>query len=157
MAGLVVAGCQSDAFRSSSGRHLDRIANQEKRSREYEQIMVNNGVMANMSLAEFHFMPHSKQLSGSGVARLDRMALMLDTYGGTVRYAGGMGDDELVAQRIDHVREYLTMTGCNMDRVKIEPGLPGGGGVTARRALEKQEQMDNPADQGGGVPQLLGG
>ena len=151
-----VVGCKNDAFKSSSERQLDRIANMEQRSREYEQLMINNGVMADMSLAEFHFMPHSMELSGNGVARLDRMAVMLDTYGGNVRYAAAMGDDELVSQRIGKVREYLAMTGCNLDGVTIEPGLPGGSGVSSRRALAKQEKMDNPPDQGSSVPQLLG-
>ena len=84
------------------------------------------------------------------------MVTMLDTYGGTVHYAGDVSDDELVKQRIANVREYLAVTGCNMDQIKIEPGLPGGGGIMARKAMEKQERMDNPPDQSGGMIPLQG-
>lgn len=152
---LAVVGCAGGGRKTATDVQLEKIRAMRDRSHEHEQNMINNAVLADMSLAEFHFIPHSTELSGSGVKRLDRMAPMLDTYGGTVRYAGNVSDDELVKQRIAHVHEYLAMTGCNMDRVKIEPGLAGGQGMQARDALEKQRTMDIPADQSG-APQLLG-
>jgi len=151
---LACSGCTIMGYKTATQRQLDHIKRISERPHTYEDNMVNNAVLANMSLAEFHFIPHSKELSGSGVVRLDRMAPMLDSYGGTVRYGADISDEELVEQRIATVHDYLSMTGCNMDRVVIEPGLPGGQGMPARRALEKQHRMDNPQDQNRGAPML---
>lgn len=152
---LVVSGCASLGHKTATDWQLDLMKDMGGRSHTHEQDMIDNAVLADLSLAEFHFIPHSGELSGSGVARLDRMAPLLDAYGGTVRYAANVADEELVKERIAQVREYLSMTGCNMDRVTIEPGLAGGRGVLARHALDKQEQFNNPTDKGGGAVQTL--
>ena len=73
-----------------------------------------------MSIAEIHFVPHTRELSGTGIARLDRMAMMLDTYGGTVRYETDVTDEAFVQKRLDHVHEYLATTGCDMSRVEVK-------------------------------------
>jgi hypothetical protein len=152
---LAVVGCAGGGLKTATDIQLEHIQAMRDRSRAHQQDMIDNAVLADMSLAEFHFIPHSAELSGTGVKQLDRMAPMLDTYGGTVHYGGNMSDDELVKQRIAHVHEYLAMTGCNMDHVKIVPGLAGGTGMQARTALEKQHRMDAPADQNA-APQMLG-
>ena len=154
---LAAWGCEGDGYKTATQLQVAEIEAMKLRSRAYEQNMKDNALLADMSLAEYHFIPHSDELSGSGVARLDRMAILLDTYGGTVWYEARIRDEDLIKQRIEHVREYLAMTGCNVDRVKIETGLAGGEGMMASRALEKQDKMDNPTGQGGGMMPMLGG
>jgi hypothetical protein len=89
-----------------------------------------------MSLADFHFIPHSPEISGTGAARLNRMAHLLNTYGGTVRYETDLTDDDLVNRRMANVKEYLTVAGTNMDRVQVKSMLSGGRGMPARKAME---------------------
>jgi hypothetical protein len=137
---VLMVGCEASGGKTAGQAQLASIHDTRKASRGHLPWMVDNAVMQDMSLADIHFIPHSAELSGTGVARLDRMALMLDTYGGTVRYESGTKEDPLTQKRLEHVREYLAMTGCNMDRVTIEPGLAGGRGMDAAHALYKQEE-----------------
>jgi len=97
--------------------------------------MADNALLQDMCVADFHFVAHTSELSGTGVHRLDRMAVLLNTYGGTVRYETNLRDEELVKKRLDHVREYLAVAGCNMDRVEVKTMLSGGRGMAADKAI----------------------
>jgi hypothetical protein len=97
--------------------------------------MADNAMLQDMSVADFHFVPHTSELSGTGADRLDRMAALLNTYGGTVRYETDLGDQELLKKRMDHVREYLTVAGCNMDRVEVKAMISGGRGMAGDKAI----------------------
>ncbi len=111
-----------DRSKSLHGQHLDDMA--------------DNAILQDMCLVDFHFVAHSSEISGTGADRLNRMARLLNTYGGTVHYQTDLSDADLVNKRLDHVKEYLTVAGCDMDRVQVKPGLSGGRGIPARKALE---------------------
>lgn len=113
--------------------------------RTYLTHMADNGMLHDMAIADFHFVPHTAELSGTGVARLERMGTLLDAYGGTVRYETSITDDALIVKRLEHVREYLSLTGCNMSRVKTTAGLSGGRGMPARDAIDNYDRMVIPA------------
>jgi len=115
--------------------------------RIYQRDMIDNGMIQDMSLADHHFVAHTSELSGTGVARLDRMSQVLDVYGGTVNYESSLTDAKVIEERLGHVREYLTMTGCNMDQVKIQAGLAGGRGMPADRAIKILDRGVQPAGE----------
>lgn len=98
--------------------------------------MVDNAILHDMSLADFHFVPHSSEISGTGAERLNRMAPLLNTYGGTVYYQTDLADAALINQRIEHVKEFLTVAGSDMDRVQIKTGMSKGRTSPARKAIE---------------------
>jgi outer membrane protein OmpA-like peptidoglycan-associated protein len=113
--------------------------------------MADNAMLQDMSVEDFHFVPHTSELSGTGADRLDRMAVLLNTYGGTVRYETDLRDQELSKKRMDHVREYLTVAGCNMDRVEVKSMMSGGQMMSAREAIRMDERGTRPpveAEQG---------
>lgn len=117
--------------------------------------MVDNAMLHDMSIADIHFVPHTAELSGTGEARLDRMAKLLGAYGGTVRYETFSTDEELTRQRLDHVREYLVLAGCNMDHVNVQAMMSGGRGMPADQAIEIKEKGTAP-DSGSGGASLMG-
>jgi hypothetical protein len=122
--------------------------------------MADNALLHDMSVADLHFVPHTHELSGTGIARLDRMAVLLDTYGGTVRYETFSTDARFVQARLDHVREYIATTGCDMGRVEVKAMLSGGRGMSAEKAIAAEEKAAAPQGAGGapaagaGVPFL---
>jgi len=97
--------------------------------------MTDNALLHNMAVADFYFVAHTSELSGTGVDRLDRMAPLLNTYGGTVRYETDLGDEDLLKKRMAHVREYLAVAGCNMDRVEVKAMISGGRTIAADKAI----------------------
>ncbi len=125
-----------DEAKANYGRHMDD--------------MVDNAILQDMSLVDFHFVAHSSEISGTGVQRLNRMAKLLSTYGGTVHYQTDLTDTDLVNKRIDHVKEYLKVAGCDMDRVQVKPGLSAGPSTPAKKAIEVEAKGTvNPKDSGG--------
>ncbi len=122
-------------FQTATDLTIEKIDRSMKEPREHFTNMADNAMLHDMSVADIHFVPHSAELSGTGAARLNRMATLLDAYGGTVRYETFITDEALVKQRLENVREYLALTGCEMDRVSIKTMMSGGRGIAADRAI----------------------
>ena len=139
-AALWTGGCKN--YESASDRQQRQMNQMQDDYGNRFTHMVDNAILRDMSLADFHFIPHSSELSGTGAARLERMAKLLNVYGGTVNYVARETDPTMIKKRLDHVQEYLTLSGCDMDRVTIQVGISGGNGgpaeeaVTAYRASE---------------------
>jgi len=125
-----VANRRMDATKRNAGRHLN--------------YMVDNAMLHDMAIVDEHFVPHTSELNGTGAARLERMAILLNTYGGTVRYDARTSDQKIVAERMAHVREYLEVSGCDMSRVKVERMLSGGRGHRAVQAIEFDDRGPVP-------------
>lgn len=121
-----IQGDKMDQMKEEYGDHLEQMS--------------DNAVLRNMSVADHHFVAHTAELSGTGTAALERITPYLNTYGGTVRYETYLSDTSLVEQRMAHVREYLALTGCDMDRVTVRQSLSGGQSVDARKAIEVKEK-----------------
>ena len=99
--------------------------------------MADNALLSDMALADIHFIPHSTEISGVGEVKLGRLAKLLNTYGGTVRYETSLEDEALVQGRMDHIHEYLALSGCNMSRVDVAVMLPGKQDMPGHEAVEK--------------------
>ena len=129
-----------------------RMAEAREDPRPHLAHMVDNAMVQDMSVADFHFVGHTSELSGTGAARLDRLAHILGMYGGTVRYETQLTDEELIQQRLSHVQEYLALAGCDMERVDVIAMISGGRGMPARKAIEIEERGTKPpGDEGEGM------
>ena len=137
--GFVAAGCNRcetcDCFDTSNQRTNRAMDRAQTAPQDHWTDMSDNAMLQDMTVADFHFIPHSAEISGSGQARLDRMGTLLDVYGGTVRYETFESSDDLVKKRLEHVREYLVTTGCDMKRVEIKAMISGGRGMLATKAI----------------------
>jgi len=141
--------CQNcNGLKTSTQMQIDKIDQSLEEPREHFTFMVDNAILHDMSIADVHFVPHTAELSGTGAARLNRMATLLDTYGGIVRYETLSTDDEMVNRRLEHVREYLALTGCDMSRVQIKTMISGGRGMTATRAFMVEGNATTVKPQG---------
>lgn len=135
VAGLVfVVGCNGPTT-----PHQIQNAHMDEMKEHYPSMfcqMSDNAMLHDMTVNDIHFVPHTTELSGTGMARLDRMVEYLQTYGGTVRYETHQVDETLVAQRIEHVREYLNLSECDMSRVDVSRMISGGRGTSANKAIQ---------------------
>jgi hypothetical protein len=137
-AGLVMASAACDGkqeYQTQMDAEMQYMDHTMAHYGSHMRDMSDNAILSDMSVADIHFVPHTSELSGIGVARLDRMAAMLNTYGGTVRYETDLRDEDLMQKRINNVREYLAVAGCNMDRVEVKAMISGGRGMAADKAM----------------------
>lgn len=137
---FMTAACNSDQLQSMSAIQMSRMdKTRADHGRHFSQ-MVDNAILSDPSVADLHFIAHSEEISGVGELRLARLAPVLNTYGGTVNYATVLADASLVAKRLDRVREYLTLAGCNMERVEVVVGRPRGRGMLADEAVRQYRE-----------------
>lgn len=95
----------------------------------------DQGMLADLSLADLHFVPHSSDLSGVGVARLERYAELLASSGGTLNYATSSRDPELVTARLATANEFLRRAVPGSKPVQVVLGLPRGRGMAAKESI----------------------
>ncbi len=145
---MVLGACSN--HKNQTDVHMERMDDGVAAFGSYFRDMADNALLRDMSIADLHFVAHTDELSGVGAERLDRMASLLQTYGGTVRYETYLADQDMVDRRIGHVREYLTLVGCNMDRVSIEVQAPGGRGMRGDEAVLQLEEGTASDVIGGG-------
>lgn len=141
---VMVVGCKSP-LRSTHDRQMESMDRTLNYPKMYLTNMIDNSILHDMSLSDIHFVAHSVELSGTGVARLDRMALLLNTYGGIVRFETMETDQEMIKARLAHIEEYLTVVGCEMENVEVKMMISGGRGMSASQVLTN---IQNEASEG---------
>jgi len=104
--------------------------------------MRDNVLLADMSMSSVHFVPHSMELNSLGVYRLKRYAAILKVYGGTLRYDGAETEEELKANRMGQVRQYLVACGLDADQFEVEAGMAGGAGLKGTEAVNVRKATD---------------
>ncbi len=134
VAGLLAAGCQKP---DDSARINAPPYDEGETQPEWARCFVyhnDQGMMADMSIADIHFVPHSPEMSGTGAARLERYAELLATHGGSIRYQPTIRDVDLVQTRLETAKAFLAQAMPGGSKIDIVTGLARGRGMTAAEA-----------------------
>lgn len=115
---------------------------------EYFAYHNDQGMIADRSLSDIHFVPHSVQLSGTGEVRLARYAELLSEEGGTLNYQTAVCDEELIEARLAVARSYLAKACQTGKEINVVLGLPGGRGMSASEATDGQAVAKQPEPRG---------
>ena len=99
----------------------------------------DQGMMADRSIADIHFIPGSADLSGTGIARLERYAELLATSGGVLRYDPMISDEELIKARLACAADFLKEAMPSDKGIRIETGMADGRGMSAAEAKSGQD------------------
>ncbi len=147
-------GCSEQLMERREPPLLHQPANVDAMQRYYEP-MVKNAAAHNMTVADGYFFPHTGMLNSLGAKQLDRVCVVLDQFGGTVRYETRSTDDELVAARLAAVEQYIIDTGVETTNIEVTAALSGGRGIWSRDALaaaiksrEATEKAAQPEEAG---------
>ena len=108
--------------------------------------MVDNALLADMTMSSVHFVPQTAELNALGVRRLMRCASILKVYGLTVRYDGSERDQELRQKRLGQIEAFLVASGLEPDQFAVEHGLAGGEGMTTIEAVAIRQATHGPGD-----------
>jgi hypothetical protein len=104
----------------------------------------DQGMLADMSIADIHFVPHSACLSGVGEARLERYAELLAIDGGTINYDPAITDQTLVDARLRCAREFLAQAAETDRRIDVQVGCAGGRGMYNKEATAAEGIAQQP-------------
>ncbi len=136
--GLFHGGCVKPSETKMLNAPPQGYSESRHRMAEFFAYHNDQGMIADMSIADIHFIPHQKQLSGTGEARLERYAELLATSGGTLTYETKLEDDILVEERIKIAREFLAQSIPSNNRIDVVLGISGGRGMDVAEAVAGQ-------------------
>ena len=131
--GLVCGACQEPAPRLNAPPH-GSAARVHELQEEYLH-MTDNALLADMSVSDMHFIPNRASLNSLGEQRLDRLASLMELYGGAVRFSSDQTDEKLAAARLDTVRDYLCDAGIDTTEETVVVGPPASAGLDAPQVL----------------------
>lgn len=115
---------------------------------EYFAYHNDQGMLADRSIADIHFIPHTAELSGTGQARLERYAELLATTGGTLHYDTALGDETLLEARLASAKSFISKAVPSVHPIDVVLGIPGGRGLRATEAYAGQEIAREPEPRG---------
>lgn len=99
------------------------------------------GIEVQRAIFEYHFRPHSAELTSLGRKVVLVLADSLERDGGRISVQRGSASKDIYAARIILVRENLRAGGVDIERIVIEDGTPGGAGTTSRNAVRIRSEM----------------
>jgi hypothetical protein len=147
---LGCGACQSSSPRLNSPPHgqADDVSDLQG---TYVQ-MTDNALLADMTVADIHFVPNRAMLNALGEERLCRLAALMEIYGGTVRLNTNLADEALVKERLDQVTKYLAEAGVDTSGHVVVLGMPDGRGMSADEAIliKQNEGTYKPKKSAGG-------
>ena len=83
-AALLAAGCSTSSPRLNAPPH--GVAESVHDMRGTFVYMTDNALLADMSVSDMHFLPHRAMLTTLGTQRLNRLAQLINAYGGVIRF-----------------------------------------------------------------------
>jgi len=132
-----MVGCQQPSQRLNSPPQGD-TANRSYMQESYKS-MVDNSVVADMTITDIHFVGDTAQLSGTGEYRLAQLAQACKAGGGHIRYDSQITDSKLLQERVQRAEEYLAAAGCDMDKCSVRLGMAATAVMPADQAVNAQK------------------
>lgn len=142
--GVACGACQKPGKRLNAPPHGSSTEDSQLRS-TYAH-MVDNALLADMTVSDVHFRPHRAALNSLGEERLCRLALLMEAYGGQIRFSTNVTDRELFEQRTEEILAFLAEAGIDTSVEVLVHDLPGGDGMDAVQCvlIKQHEAMYTP-------------
>ncbi len=106
-----------------------------------------NADLTDMVLCDIHFLPRRPILNGTGTVRLNRLAWLVDRYGGKIMLDFEETESELADARMKTVKAYLKACGLTEGVAQVAFGLPETKGMHANEAIVIYEESRTKMDE----------
>ncbi len=142
------AGCDSTHDRQRLNAPPQGAAEQHPRLVQYFAYHDDQGMVADMGIADIHFIPHSADLSGTGEVRLGRYAEILATSGGTIYYEPQTRDQALIDARVASAKAFLEQAIPSTKTIEVAVGLRRGRGISSQEASDARRVAEQAEVRG---------
>ena len=131
--GLACAACESPEPRLNAPPH--GMAENTSEMQGMYLYMMDNALLADMSISDIHFVPHRPMLNTLGEQRLTRLASLIEVYGGEVLFSTNVKEKKLIDERTEAIREFLCDAGIDTATDGVRLDMPGGRGLEATEVI----------------------
>lgn len=150
-----IAGCNEPGKRLNAPPHGEPYKTSDMQGTFV--YMVDNAMLADMTMNDSHFVPHRAGLNGLGMERLTRLAQLMQVHGGTIRLNTDECMEGINTQRMQTVRDFLSEAGVSVAGEVVVCDMSGGEGLSAAEnmLIRANEGMYKPGqskpDSGGSI------
>lgn len=144
---VAITGCNQPNERLNAPPHGEAERTSEMQGTYV--YMMDNALLADMTMSDMHFLPHRARLTDLGERRLSRMAELVQEYGGEIRYSTNEDEGALVSDRQTTIRTFLKERGMDVVAERVREDIPGGRGMRAAEVLTFKLPGACPKDAGG--------
>jgi len=142
-----LTGCQTDDHLRANAPPQG-YAEDHPRITHYFVYHNDQGMIADMSIADMHFIAHTSELSGAGEARLGRYAELLALSGGIINFDTKLRNEDMILARLASAREFLADSVPGARPVDVVVGLAGGPGMRSQEAAAGVAVAKQPEPRG---------
>ncbi|MFQ5423289.1 MAG: hypothetical protein ACE5F9_04840 [Phycisphaerae bacterium] len=139
-----LVGCSEPDPQMQANAPPQGYAPKHPRNTEYFVFHNDQGMMADRCISDIHFIPHTAELSGVGVARLGRYAELLAGSGGTIYYDTDITDEGFVEARLKTATDFLAGEIPGTQPISVALGMPGGPGIGSAEATKGATVAQQP-------------
>lgn len=145
-----LAGCQSTPKEEPA--EMDAAPTQAQDVRGTYDHMADAAALADMTISDYHFIPHRAFLTPLGEQRLTQLAALMHEYGGQVRFNTDSKDGQLIEDRFNAVIAYLDEQGVDVTQDVLTLDMPGSIGMPASETMliKQHEGTYKPPKSGSG-------
>lgn len=131
--GVACSACQKPAARLNAPPH-GTCEEPSPLQEEFVQ-MVDNALLADMTVSDIHFVPQRAMLNSLGEERLTHLADLMERYGGTIRFSTDVTDKPLVEARTKSILTFLSTRGIDTLADTLVQDMPASTGMDAAQAI----------------------
>ena len=143
----LLTGCETDD-RVRANAPPQGYAEDHARITHYYVYHHDQGMIADMSISDMHFITHTSDLSGTGEARLGRYAELLALSGGIIHFDTKLRNEDMILARLASAREFLADSVPGARPVDVVVGLAGGPGMRSQEAAAGVAVAEQPEPRG---------
>jgi hypothetical protein len=129
-----VTSCETDCEVICETEITVETPKRHAREKQFDQ-MIYNAELADMTLADIHFLPQRSALNSTGTQKLNHLAWLTDNYGGSIKLDLNDPKGELASARVKNVKAYLKCWGLSEEKIKVKIGLSDYEGLKATEAI----------------------
>lgn len=133
MVTVVLVGCASPSPRLNAPPHGN--AQDDSTLRGMYVYMADNAILSDMTVSDLHFVPNRPMLNSLGQERVQRLAGLIDAYGGVIHFNSDATDAALLKDRTQAILTCLAEAGVDARPELVRADMPADSGMNATEVL----------------------
>ncbi len=128
---VLVCGCEE----GPKPQPIDERAVNTELINTFNDISMENAIVAQHTLYPYHFIIDGNQLNELGQRDLSILAAHFKDYPGQLNIRRDDATEELYQARVTHIVDQLTGAGVDAKLISISDGMPGGDGMASEQVI----------------------
>jgi hypothetical protein len=128
---VLICGCEE----SLQPEPIDKSAVNAELINTFNDISMENAIIAQHTLYPYHFIQNGGQLNKLGERDLSILAAHFKDYPGQLNIRRDGTTEDLYQARVSYILEQLTEAGVDSERVSVSDEMPGGSGMVSGQVI----------------------